>query len=126
MAAKTLWCPSCATNVKSDSSASTHRMPPYATVNGKRGSMHDPIIRTEFIDYDARRTPKTKRFCVKCQKDLDPRKAVRRVFVTEGMHAVHPDDVACYTPKKSDPGWLLIGFDCARALGMEWSVAETN
>jgi hypothetical protein len=60
--------------------------------------MHDPIIRTEFIDYDARRTPNTKRFCVKCQKDLDPRKAVRRVFVTEEMHAVHPDDVACYTP----------------------------
>jgi hypothetical protein len=53
--------------------------------------MHDPNIRTEFIDYDARRTPKTKRSCVKCQKDLDPRKAARRVFVTEDMHAESVD-----------------------------------
>jgi len=35
-----------------------------------------------FIDYDARRKPRTKRFCVKCQKDLDPAKLVRRVYVT--------------------------------------------
>jgi hypothetical protein len=88
--------------------------------------MDEPKIRTEFIDYDARRTPKTKRFCVKCQKDIHPHETCRRVFVTEGMHAVHPDDVARYTPAENDPGWQLLGSICARALGVEWSVPEKH
>jgi hypothetical protein len=74
-------------------------------------------IRKEFIDYDARRKPRTKRFCVKCQKDLDPAKLVRRVYV-------HPDDIGRYQPSDGDLGWWLIGNDCARILGMEWTRPE--
>jgi hypothetical protein len=80
-------------------------------------------IRKEFIDYDARRKPRTKRSCVRCQKDL-PGKPVRRVYVTRDMEAVHPDDFGRYLPSDSDFGWLLIGNDCARILGMEWTLLE--
>lgn len=75
-------------------------------------------VRKEFIDYDARREPRTKRFCVRCQKDLDPGKPVRRVYVTGDMEAIHPDDFGRYLPSDGDFGWLLIGNDCARILGM--------
>jgi hypothetical protein len=65
-----------------------------------------------------------KRFCVKCQKDLDPAKLVRRVYVTRDMEAVHPDDIGRYLPSDGDLGWWLIGNDCARILGMEWTLPE--
>ena len=63
-------------------------------------------IRKEFIDYDARREPRTKRFCVRCQKDLDSGKLVRRVYVTGDMEAIHPDDFGRYLPSDGDFGWL--------------------
>ena len=81
-------------------------------------------VRKEFLDYDARRKPRTKRFCVKCQKDLDPAKLVRRIYVTRDMEAVHPDDIGRYLPSDGDLGWWLIGNDCARILGMEWTLPE--
>ena len=62
-------------------------------------------IRKEFIDYDARRKPRTKRSCARCQKDL-PGKPVRRVYVTRDMEAVHPDDFGRYLPSDGDFGWL--------------------
>jgi hypothetical protein len=45
-------------------------------------------------------------------------------MLVEGMETVHPDDVARYTPSDRDFGWLLIGNDCARILGMEWTLPE--
>ena len=81
-------------------------------------------IRKELIDYDARRKPRTKRFCVKCQKDLDSGRPVRRVYVTRDMEAVHPDDLGRYARSEGDFCWLLIGNDCARILGMEWTLPE--
>jgi hypothetical protein len=81
-------------------------------------------IRTKFIDYDARRNPKTNRSCVMCQKDIRPNEKCRRVFVTQDMEALHPKDLSRYVPKPSDPGWLLIGNKCAKILGLEWSVVE--
>ena len=83
-------------------------------------------IRKEFIDYDARRKPRTKRSCVQCQKDLDSGKPVRRVYVTRDMEAVHPDDLGNYLRSEGDFGWLLIGNDCARILGMEWTLPEIS
>jgi hypothetical protein len=82
-------------------------------------------IRKKFIDYVSRRKPRTKRFCVKCQKDLDL-KLVRRVYVTADMEAVHSNDIARYIPVVSDLGWLLIGHDCARILGTEWTLPEVK
>ena len=73
-------------------------------VRGKELS-DESQIRKEFIDYDARRKPRTKRFCVKCQKALDPGKLVRRVYVTRDMEAVHPDDIGRYVPSDRDLGW---------------------
>jgi len=61
---------------------------------------------------------------MKGQKDLDPSKSVRRVYVTRDMEAVHPDDLGRYLPSDCDFGWLLIGNDCARILGMEWTLPE--
>jgi hypothetical protein len=81
-------------------------------------------VRKEFIDYDARRKPRTKRSCVRCQKDLDSGKPVRRVYVTRDMEAVHPDDLGHYLRSECDFSWLLIGNDCARILGMEWTLPE--
>lgn len=40
------------------------------------------------------------------------------------MEAVHPDDLGRYLPSDCDFGWLLIGNDCARILGMEWTLPE--
>ena len=82
-------------------------------------------IRKKFIDYDSRPKPRTKRFCVKCQKDLDPKPALR-VYVTAGMEAVHPNDIARYTSTVNDLGWLLIGNECARILGTEWTLPEVK
>jgi len=40
------------------------------------------------------------------------------------MEAVHPDDLGRYARSEGDFGWLLIGNDCARILGMEWTLSE--
>jgi len=49
---------------------------------------------------------------------------VRRVYVTGDMEAIHPDDFGRYLPSDGDFRWLLIGNDCARILGMEWTLPE--
>jgi hypothetical protein len=89
--------------------------------------MEETPIRKQFIiDYDARRKPRTRRFCVKCQKDLDPGKHVRRVYVTRDMEAVHPDDLERYPRSNGDLGWWLIGNDCAAILRVEWTLPEVS
>lgn len=80
--------------------------------------------RTKYTDPDFRRTPKTKLFCYQCQKDLDPASKYRNVFIVESMSALHPDEVPGYVMGKDDAGWLPIGPDCARRLGLEWSKAR--
>lgn len=83
-------------------------------------------IRTKFIDFDARREPKTDRWCVCCQKDLKPDAPVRKVYVGESMQAIHPADLKAYLdapPSSIDIGPHLIGMNCARKLGLEWTVA---
>lgn len=77
--------------------------------------------RTKYTDADFRRRPKSTHFCYQCQKDLVPGAAHRMVFVTGSLFAVHPDDVAGSAPEKDDLGWLPIGSDCARRLGLEWT-----
>jgi hypothetical protein len=87
-------------------------------------SEHEDRIRKKFIDYDARRKPRTRRYCGRCQKDIDPGKPTRRVYVTGDMEAVHPEDLGSYVRSDSDFGWLLIGNECARILGIEWTLPE--
>jgi len=81
-------------------------------------------MRTKYTDPDFRRTPRTALFCYQCQKDLKPDSPYRMVYIVDGMHALHPDDVAGYAKGKNDIGWIQIGSDCARRLGLEWSVPK--
>jgi hypothetical protein len=74
--------------------------------------------RTKFIDYDARHKSKTTRYCVICQKDI-MRLAPARIVRVNGVVAIHPEDV--------EPGVgedFLLGMDCARNLGLEFSRKE--
>ena len=78
----------------------------------------------EFLDYDARREPKTSIYCCKCQQDLNPDKPYRWVYLTGDMETVHPQNILSRAPKESDFGWLRIGLDCARIHGIEWTTKE--
>lgn len=78
--------------------------------------------RTKFLDFDARRDPKTDHWCCRCQKDIKPGQAHRMVHLVDGgAFVLHPDDEAIYTPDAGDCGGHPIGSDCARKLGLEWS-----
>lgn len=75
--------------------------------------------RTQFLDYDARRRPRTNFSCVKCQKDLKPGQKYRRVQMVSGEpFVIHPEDTALV---KNETEWHFIGHDCARRLGLEWT-----
>jgi hypothetical protein len=84
-------------------------------------------VRKEFIDYDARREPRTKRFCVRCQKDLDPGKPVRRVYLTGDMEAIHPDDFGRYLPLPAVRRRFRVAVDRQRLCSHsrhEWTLQE--
>lgn len=87
--------------------------------NGKDSTME---ARTKFIDFDARPRPKTDRWCCKCQKDLKVGQAHRSVYVDDQMCAVHPEDLMARGRQNHDYGWLLLGSDCAKKVGFEWTV----
>lgn len=77
-----------------------------------------PLVR--FLDFDARREPKTAHFCIKCQRDLDPSKPFRTVRVLSNGSAmvVHPKGAQ---PADDEAEVWPIGNDCAAALGIFWS-----
>lgn len=90
--------------------------------------------RIKFIDFDARRDPKTKRWCIMCQKDIKPEAKARFVQFVDiggGPYAIHPDDVEyiksgiltlpANAVRHEDQ---VIGTDCAKKLGLEWTIAE--
>ena len=89
--------------------------------------------RLKFIDFDAKREPKTDRWCFICQKDLKLGRRTRAVRVVEigaAPFTVHPDDEAAFdasgavldtTDQYRDLGQCLMGMDCARAHGIEWT-----
>lgn len=91
-----------------------------------------PKARLKFINFDARRDPKTSRWCIQCQKDLKPSAHTRTVRVIEiggGPYSLHPDDEVRYDSGAllieghdlRDLGQCLMGLDCARSHGMEWT-----
>lgn len=83
--------------------------------------------RTMFLDYDARNTPKTPRFCIKCQRDIRADRPARRVWLVEGEPTViHPDDVGAAALAGADVNEWLIGMDCAAMVGMEWTQPEVT
>ena len=90
--------------------------------------------RIKFIDFDARRDPKTKRWCIMCQKDIKPdakARLVQFVDIEGGPYAIHPDDVEyieagilALPPKAVRHENQVIGSDCAKRLGIEWTITE--
>lgn len=83
-------------------------------------------VRREFVDFNARRDPKTDRYCCRCQKDLKPGQSARRVYLDGNMNSIHPEDLPARGPEPGDIGWALMGLDCANKHGMEWSVPENQ
>lgn len=80
--------------------------------------------RVKEMDYDTRRKPKTDRSCVRCQKDIKPDSPVRYVHLVDGGNFIlHPEDEAIYAQasRSDDLGAWLIGMDCARLEGLEWT-----
>lgn len=75
------------------------------------------MVRKVFLDFDARREPKTDHCCIKCQRDLKPGQPFRVVaLLSETMEIIHPDE----PPQDGAQIWPL-GMDCARRVGLEWS-----
>jgi hypothetical protein len=79
-------------------------------------------LRTKWIDPDFRRDAKTMCYCEVCQRDLkegQPRREIR--FEIDRYEAIHPDDwdKATETGRAIHAG--LIGMDCAKRLGLEWT-----
>lgn len=85
-------------------------------------------LRVRFVDYDARREPKTNRFCCKCQKDIKVGKPFRWVHLVDGGYsALHSEDEEAYVKWGGDRGDLgghRIGPDCARQVGLEYTHPE--
>lgn len=82
--------------------------------------------RTAYLDQDNRRWPKG-RYCVACNKTLRAGRAYRRVhLVNGGPFVLHPEDEALYVADAGDMGSFPIGDDCARKLGLEWTLAPLS
>jgi hypothetical protein len=91
-------------------------------------------FRTKFLDPDFRRVPKTAHWCVMCQRDLKPGQKHREVrWELDRWEAIHPEDwevaaveIPRARPEYAHPENLIergfIGLDCAKKLGLEWSV----
>lgn len=61
--------------------------------------------------------------CVRCGAPITHRTAQRWVHMVEGGGALlHPDDEALYQSGDGDMYWFPIGADCARSIGLEWSI----
>lgn len=86
-------------------------------------------IRTFNTDPDFRRRPRTDRFCCICQRDLSIDSIGRQVFILgNGWRVVYPDDVAEYVASSHNEdnpiGWCLIGSECVKRIGLEWTKSE--
>lgn len=80
--------------------------------------------RTAYIDCDNRRDPKTDKFCVRCNRDLEPSQDHGLVHLVDGgPFALHPEDEEIYSKSgndRSDLGMFFIGLDCAKKIGLEF------
>jgi hypothetical protein len=78
--------------------------------------------RLKGIDNDCRREPKTNRFCIRCQRDLPAGAQERMIHLVESCMAVHPEDEGMLaTFAHEDHGWWLVGVDCAKIIGLEYT-----
>lgn len=71
---------------------------------------------------DYRNDPKTKFFCFWCQKDMNPTKPYRMIHLIDGEAVLHPEDEHAYVSDGGDLEVYPIGSDCAKRLGLEWTL----
>lgn len=104
-------------------------------VEAVRAGIGRTDARVAFVDFDARRDPKTPIWCIRCQKDIKPGEdhlEIRLVLTSNGSwpNSLHPDDEALYdlgvltVEGGEDRGRVPIGRDCARKHGREWCMAR--
>ena len=103
-----------------------------------RAALGRDTARTEFIDFDARRDPKTGYYCPMCQKDIQPDSdhvEVRLILIDNRAqpHALHADDellvdlgVLRLPPGAEDEGRRPMGRDCARRMGKGWTMPRRD
>ncbi len=77
-------------------------------------------VREKQLDYDSRPEPKTNRYCAKCQKDIHPDSKARIIRVAQEVRIIHPDFTGKFTSWES----RLVGMDCARHIGIDWTIPE--
>ena len=59
--------------------------------------------------------------CIVCRTVL--KRSARMVHVIDGgSRVLHPDDERLYTSDEGDLYWHAIGEDCARKIGLEWTI----
>lgn len=86
-------------------------------------------MRTAQLDADNRKNPNTDHFCVRCHKDIKPGQPVRWVRPTDWSFAqvMHADDVTpeiiAATERGEYPGAFMVGTDCAKKIGLEYTSA---
>lgn len=69
------------------------------------------------------RHPKTGHFCIACHRDLKPLQPARLIHCVHGGFTVlHPADEGLYTEDAGEMGFHPLGIDCAKRLGLEWSI----
>lgn len=112
----------------------TGRKPKRAMENCTKCAQSSPP-RVTFMDADFRKEPKTIRWCCRCQRDLGPDAEARTVHLVHGeMFILHPNDEGRFTPgctlmfedghtepDQGDMGLFLIGPECVRKVGREWT-----
>lgn len=59
--------------------------------------------------------------CFLCKKVITRQKRMIHV-IDGGSRILHPDDEELYKSDSGDMQWLPIGPDCAKRLGLEWSI----
>jgi hypothetical protein len=84
-----------------------------------------PVLRTLLMaacDPDYRREPKTKHFCARCQRDLKPGTERRYLHLIQaGDEILHPEDEPLYVSDDRDVGFVEVGMDCVKHIGLEWT-----
>lgn len=80
----------------------------------------EPRLKSVFdANPDYRRNPKSDYYCINCYQALARNKPHRLVVVTvAGDEFVHPEDCALVPDASLHP----FGNDCAKRLGMEWTL----
>lgn len=82
--------------------------------------------RKVFLDPDNRYIPvglvASDLVCCRCNKRIRS-KAYRLVHLIDGgANVLHPEDADAYIPDDGDMDWHPIGPDCARKIGIEYTV----